>query len=138
MEANCNVTGNLRFLYPRLRPSRPCPNVPKSYGIIRYGSGSSRRIYGSLYFSPRIQQFLLVITSYPFHLRPLTINHRIPMQSAFGRRPVLIFSTLVCLVINVWRAVATTYGSYMGACVLNGFGAGPAEASFPTYPHVVF
>lgn len=51
----------------------------------------------------------------------------IPMQSVFGRRPVLIFSSLVCLVSNVWRAVATSYGSYMGACVLNGFGAGPAE-----------
>lgn len=49
------------------------------------------------------------------------------MQSAFGRRPVLIFSTLICLVSNIWRAVATTYGSYMGACVLNGIGAGPAE-----------
>jgi hypothetical protein len=23
--------------------------------------------------------------------------------------------------------MATSYGSYMGACVLNGFGAGPAE-----------
>lgn len=39
----------------------------------------------------------------------------------------MIFSTLICLVSNIWRAVATTYGSYMGACVLNGFGAGPAE-----------
>ncbi|KAJ5083039.1 hypothetical protein N7532_012082 [Penicillium argentinense] len=55
----------------------------------------------------------------------------IPIQTSFGRRPVLIFSTLICLVSNIWRAVATSYGSYMGACVLNGFGAGPAETSQP-------
>lgn len=56
---------------------------------------------------------------------------RVPIQTAFGRRPVLIFSTLVCLVSNIWRAEAKTYGSYMGACVLNGFGAGPAETAQP-------
>ncbi|KAL3454946.1 major facilitator superfamily domain-containing protein [Aspergillus heterothallicus] len=55
----------------------------------------------------------------------------IPIQTTFGRRPVLIFSTLICVVSNIWRATATTYGSYMGACVLNGFGAGPAETSQP-------
>lgn len=27
--------------------------------------------------------------------------------------------------------MATSYGSYMGACVLNGFGAGPAEVGGP-------
>ncbi|OOG00601.1 hypothetical protein ASPCADRAFT_511561 [Aspergillus carbonarius ITEM 5010] len=41
---------------------------------------------------------------------------------------VLGFSNFFC---NVWRATATSYGSYMGACVLNGFGAGPAETSQP-------
>ncbi|OKO90331.1 hypothetical protein PENSUB_13464 [Penicillium subrubescens] len=55
----------------------------------------------------------------------------IPIQTSYGRRPVLIFSTLICLVSNIWRALATSYGSYMGACVLNGFGAGPAETSQP-------
>ncbi|KAJ5758312.1 uncharacterized protein N7511_007006 [Penicillium nucicola] len=55
----------------------------------------------------------------------------IPIQTSYGRRPVLIFSTLICLVSNIWRATATSYGSYMGACVLNGFGAGPAETSQP-------
>ncbi|KAG2417896.1 hypothetical protein HFD88_000995 [Aspergillus terreus] len=55
----------------------------------------------------------------------------IPIETAYGRRPVLIFSTLICLVSNIWRALATSYGSYMGACVLNGFGAGPAETSQP-------
>ncbi|KAJ5231901.1 Major facilitator superfamily domain general substrate transporter [Penicillium citrinum] len=55
----------------------------------------------------------------------------IPIQTSYGRRPVLIFSTLICLVSNIWRAEAQSYGSYMGACVLNGFGAGPAETSQP-------
>ncbi|KAL4936183.1 hypothetical protein BDV06DRAFT_233664 [Aspergillus oleicola] len=55
----------------------------------------------------------------------------VPIQTCYGRRPVLIFSTLVCFVSNIWRAMATSYGSYMGACVLNGFGAGPAETSQP-------
>ncbi|KAJ5374477.1 Major facilitator superfamily domain general substrate transporter [Penicillium concentricum] len=55
----------------------------------------------------------------------------IPIQTSYGRRPVLIFSTLICLVSNIWRAMATSYGSYMGACVLNGFGSGPAETSQP-------
>ncbi|KAL4798382.1 MFS transporter [Aspergillus venezuelensis] len=55
----------------------------------------------------------------------------IPIQTTFGRRPVLLFSTLVCVVSNIWRATAKSYGSYMGACVLNGFGAGPAETSQP-------
>ncbi|KAJ9326902.1 hypothetical protein DTO027B5_4728 [Paecilomyces variotii] len=55
----------------------------------------------------------------------------VPVQATFGRRPVLIFSTLICCVSNIWRAKATTYGSYMGACILNGFGAGPAESAQP-------
>lgn len=42
---------------------------------------------------------------------------------------MLVFSTLICLVSIVWRAEATSYKSFIGACVLNGFGAGPAEAS---------
>ncbi|KAF2480165.1 serine/threonine kinase 16 [Neohortaea acidophila] len=51
----------------------------------------------------------------------------VPLSTSFGRRPVYIVSQLVCLGSAVWRARATTYGSFMGACVLNGIGAGPAE-----------
>ena len=49
------------------------------------------------------------------------------MQTAFGRRPVLLLSTLICLVSNIWRALAKDYRSFMGACILNGIGAGVAE-----------
>lgn len=59
----------------------------------------------------------------------LTCLYRVLIQSSFGRRPVLIISTLICLVSNIWRAVAKDYGSFMGACILNGIGAGPAEVS---------
>lgn len=55
------------------------------------------------------------------------IHCRVPMQTAFGRRPVLLASTMICLVSNVWRAVAKDYRSFMGACILNGIGAGVAE-----------
>ena len=40
----------------------------------------------------------------------------VPISSMFGRRPVLIFSTIICLVSTIWRAEAKTYGSFMGAC----------------------
>ncbi|PGG99815.1 hypothetical protein GX51_06106 [Blastomyces parvus] len=55
----------------------------------------------------------------------------VPLQTCFGRRPVLIFSTLVCLIASIWRGLATSYGSFMGASILNGFGAGPAETAQP-------
>jgi len=55
----------------------------------------------------------------------------VPLSESFGRRPVLIFSTLICTGSAIWRARATTYGSFMGACVLNGLGAGPAETQQP-------
>ena len=55
----------------------------------------------------------------------------VPISTSFGRRPVYIFSQLVCLGSCIWRARAKTYGSFMGACVLNGIGAGPAETIQP-------
>lgn len=55
----------------------------------------------------------------------------VPMATCFGRRPVAIFSSLICACSSVWRARANSYGSFMGACVLNGFGAGPCETLMP-------
>ncbi|KAK4504124.1 hypothetical protein PRZ48_005039 [Zasmidium cellare] len=55
----------------------------------------------------------------------------VPLSTSFGRRPVYIFSQLVCVASSIWRAKAQTYGSFMGACVLNGIGAGPAETIQP-------
>ncbi|KAH8894705.1 serine/threonine kinase 16 [Thozetella sp. PMI_491] len=55
----------------------------------------------------------------------------VPISTSFGRRPVYIASQLICLGSSIWRARATTYNSFMGACVLNGIGAGPAETIQP-------
>lgn len=41
----------------------------------------------------------------------------VPVQTCFGRRPVLIFSSLICFGSSIWRANAKSYGSFMGACV---------------------
>ncbi|OHF03201.1 hypothetical protein CORC01_01585 [Colletotrichum orchidophilum] len=60
-----------------------------------------------------------------------------PISSSFGRRPVMIISQLICLASHVLRAKATTYGSFMGACVLNGIGAGPTEILPPQIAPVV-
>lgn len=55
----------------------------------------------------------------------------VPISSSFGRRVVYITSQLVCLGSMIWRARAQSYGSFMGACVLNGIGAGPGESIQP-------
>ncbi|KAH3904389.1 hypothetical protein HBH56_235380 [Parastagonospora nodorum] len=54
-----------------------------------------------------------------------------PISSSFGRRPVFLVSQLINFGSSIWRARANTYGSFMGACVLNGIGAGPAETTMP-------
>ncbi|OCL05640.1 serine/threonine kinase 16 [Glonium stellatum] len=56
----------------------------------------------------------------------------VPISTSFGRRPVYIFSQLICFGSSIWRAKAKSYGSFMAACVLNGIGAGPAETIQPT------
>ncbi|KAK5115255.1 hypothetical protein LTR62_001455 [Meristemomyces frigidus] len=55
----------------------------------------------------------------------------VPLSTSFGRRPVYIASQIICLVSSIWRAVAKDYSSFMGACILNGIGAGPAETIQP-------
>jgi len=56
----------------------------------------------------------------------------VPISTAYGRRPVYIASQIICFASAIWRARATTYNSFMGASVLNGIGAGPAETIQPT------
>ncbi|EPE02698.1 mfs transporter [Ophiostoma piceae UAMH 11346] len=55
----------------------------------------------------------------------------VPIMVTWGRRPVAISSTLLCVCSSIWRARATSYGSFMGASVLNGIGAGPCETLMP-------
>ncbi|SRR6266536_6479126 len=42
---------------------------------------------------------------------------RVPIQICFGRRPLLIASTLICFGSSLWRAKTNPYNSFMGACV---------------------
>ncbi|KJY01741.1 mfs transporter like protein [Zymoseptoria brevis] len=55
----------------------------------------------------------------------------VPISTSCGRRPVLIFSQIICFASSIWRAKATTYSSFMGATILNGIGAGPSETIQP-------
>ncbi|MCJ1244824.1 hypothetical protein MMC30_002025 [Trapelia coarctata] len=55
----------------------------------------------------------------------------VPISTSFGRRPVLLASTLLCMGSSIWRARAQTYGSYMGASILHGVAAGPGETLQP-------
>ncbi|KAM5344376.1 hypothetical protein ACJ41O_012913 [Fusarium nematophilum] len=56
----------------------------------------------------------------------------VPVSTSFGRRPVLIFSQIVCLASHIWRAKATTYNGFMGAAIISGIGAGPGETIQPS------
>lgn len=62
-----------------------------------------------------------------FRCKIITRNSRVPLSTSFGRRPVYLASLLICFSSAIWRARAQTYGSFMGACVLNGIAAGPSE-----------
>ena len=104
----------------------PCTDVSGIDEGLRQRPGGRGTVYGCVHSCVGVLEFLLVWHDSTICDSSLTSN-RVPIQTSFGRRPVLIFSTLICLVSNVWRAVAKDYGSAMGACVLNGFGAGPAE-----------
>ncbi|KAF4459581.1 HOL1 substrate-H+ antiporter [Fusarium albosuccineum] len=54
-----------------------------------------------------------------------------PISTSFGRRPVYLASQIICLASHILRAKASSYGTFMVACVLNGVGAGPAEILQP-------
>lgn len=52
----------------------------------------------------------------------------VPLSNTFGRRFVLLTSSLLCIGSYAWKAEASSYSSFMGAAVLTGIAAGPAEA----------
>ncbi|KAF1956986.1 MFS transporter-like protein [Byssothecium circinans] len=62
----------------------------------------------------------------------------VPISTSFGRRPVFIISQIINFGTSIWRAKATSYGSFMGACVVNGIGAGPAETIMPSVVADIF
>ena len=52
---------------------------------------------------------------------------RVPLSTTFGRRLVLLLSTLISIASMIWRAEAKSYSSFMGAAILAGIGTGPGE-----------
>lgn len=61
-----------------------------------------------------------------------------PISSSFGRRPTFLASQLICLASYILRARSRDYATFMGACVLNGIGAGPCETLQPTVTADIF
>lgn len=55
---------------------------------------------------------------------------RIPLSSTFGRRFVLLASTLVTLGSCIWRAKARSYESFLGAAAFSGIGCGAGEVGY--------
>lgn len=61
----------------------------------------------------QISSGMFLVLDYEFDLP----SSRVPIQTCFGRRPVLILSLLICFGSSIWRAKANSYNSFMGACV---------------------
>lgn len=52
----------------------------------------------------------------------------IPCSDIFGRRIVLLVCAAISLGSYIWQALATSYGSFMGARIVNGIGAASNES----------
>lgn len=55
----------------------------------------------------------------------------VPIAEVFGRRFVLIMSSLVCLGGTLWQGVAQSYGSFMGARIFIALGMSIGESLMP-------
>ena len=62
----------------------------------------------------------------------------VPISSTYGRRIVLISSTLICIAANIWRATTQSYHGFLGSTILNGIAAAPSEAFQPVITADVF
>lgn len=52
----------------------------------------------------------------------------IPLANMFGRRPVFLATTLICMSAGVWLGSFTGTGQWMGAMILNGVGTSAYQA----------
>ena len=108
-----------------------CAHASSAGGRFPLGLGKRGSIHRGFHPGFGLQQLHLVIHSNHYaSVGSCTdrVDHlRMPLSSAIGRRPILLLSSLLALGSSIWKARATTYGSFMGACVLNGIGAGPGE-----------
>ncbi|KAJ9609082.1 hypothetical protein H2200_006853 [Cladophialophora chaetospira] len=56
----------------------------------------------------------------------------VPLSLKTGKRPVLLLCSFIFLMGSVWSCVAQSWGSLLGARILQGFGASSSEALGPT------
>jgi MFS family permease len=54
-----------------------------------------------------------------------------PLVNKYGRRPVYLISYTIYVACAIWAACTTTYGSFLAARILMGFGSGAAETMAP-------
>ncbi|KAK7745125.1 hypothetical protein SLS62_009924 [Diatrype stigma] len=55
----------------------------------------------------------------------------VPAANLWGRRPVILVCSLVCIGANVWQGLVTSYGSFIGARIVSGLGAAANESIMP-------
>ncbi|TVY39109.1 putative MFS-type transporter [Lachnellula subtilissima] len=54
-----------------------------------------------------------------------------PLVNKYGRRPIYLISYFIYLICAIWAACTHSYGSFLAARILLGFGAGAAETMAP-------
>ena len=62
----------------------------------------------------------------------------VPLANIFGRRPIMLIAQLILIFASVWGGLANTFGSLLGARVLQGFGGGPCDTISPEIIGEVF
>ncbi|KAI1073473.1 putative MFS transporter [Whalleya microplaca] len=55
----------------------------------------------------------------------------VPAANAFGRRPVILVCSVICILANIWQGLVTSYPSFIGARVISGVGASANETIMP-------
>lgn len=55
----------------------------------------------------------------------------VPAANLWGRRPVILVCSLVCIGANVWQGLVTSYSSFIGARIVSGLGAAANESIMP-------
>jgi MFS family permease len=86
---------------------------------------------------PIVEEFEISVTkaSYLITLNILTLGvgnlFWVPLSLKIGKRPVLLLCSLIFFVGSIWSCVAQSYGSLLGARIIQGFGASSSEALGP-------
>ncbi|KAI1444230.1 putative MFS transporter [Annulohypoxylon stygium] len=55
----------------------------------------------------------------------------VPAANLWGRRPVVLVCSVICILANIWQGLVTSYPSFLGARVISGLGAAANESIMP-------